>query len=74
MVPKKSECTNLLTPTCLSASHIAYGAIRLEWTFMLLGEAAGIAADLCLEKKATVQDLPYSELKSRLLENKQIIN
>ncbi|WP_162340221.1 FAD-dependent oxidoreductase [Cyclobacterium salsum] len=73
LVPRESECTNLLTPTCLSASHIAYGAIRLEWTFMLLGEAVGIAADLCLEKQRTVQDLPYETLKNRLVENKQII-
>lgn len=73
LVPKKSECTNLLTPTCLSASHIAFGAIRLEWTFMLLGEAVGIAADLCLGKNIAVQKLPYSELKSRLLKNGQII-
>ncbi|MDN3688836.1 FAD-dependent oxidoreductase [Cyclobacterium jeungdonense] len=73
LVPRESECTNLLTPTCLSASHIAYGAIRLEWTFMLLGEAAGIAADLCLEKQCTVQNLPYTALKNRLVEKKQII-
>ncbi|SHM78452.1 FAD dependent oxidoreductase [Cyclobacterium lianum] len=73
LVPKKSECTNLLTPTCLSSSHIAFGAIRLEWTFMLLGEAVGMAADLCLEKDLAVQDLPYAALKARLEENRQII-
>lgn len=73
LVPRESECTNLLTPTCLSASHIAYGAIRLEWTFMLLGEVAGMAADLCLEKQRTVQNLSYEALKNRLVQNKQII-
>lgn len=73
LVPRKSECTNLLTPTCLSSSHIAFGAIRLEWTFMLLGEAVGIAADLCLEENTAVQDLSYATLKARLEENRQII-
>ncbi|WP_163379059.1 FAD-dependent oxidoreductase [Cyclobacterium sp. SYSU L10401] len=73
LVPRKSETTNLLTPTCLSSSHIAYGAIRLEWTFMLLGEAVGIAADLCLENKVAVQNLPYAALKAGLEENGQII-
>lgn len=73
LVPRESECSNLLTPTCLSASHIAYGAIRLEWTFMLLGETAGIAADLCLETKSSVQELPYSRLKERLQANGQVI-
>ncbi len=72
LVPRESECSNLLTPTCLSASHIAYGAIRLEWTFMLLGEAVGIAADLCLETKTDVQKLPYSALKERLEANRHV--
>ena len=73
LIPKRSECRNILTPTCLSSSHIAYGAIRLEWTFMILGETAGIAAELCLNENIDVQDLPYELLKNRLLKNGQII-
>ena len=48
LVPKRSECTNLLTPTCVSSSHIAYGAIRLEWTFMCIGQAVGTAAVIAI--------------------------
>lgn len=74
LVPKKSECRNIMTPTCLSSSHIAYGAIRLEWTFMILGQSLGIAADLCLKKNIDVQELPYTLLKNKLLENHQVIS
>ncbi len=73
LIPKKSECTNIMTPTCLSASHIAFGAIRLEWTFMVLGQSAAIAADLCLEKELDVQDLPYELLREKLMKSGQII-
>ena len=48
LVPKKSECINLITPTCLSSTHVAYGAIRLEWTFMVLGQSAGAATVLAI--------------------------
>lgn len=73
LIPKKSECRNIFTPTCLSSSHIAYGAIRLEWTFMILGESIGLAADICLDENIDVQDLTYELLKNRLLKNGQII-
>lgn len=73
LMPKKSECTNILTPTCISSSHIAYGAIRLEWTFMILGESAAIAADICLDENIDVQDLPFELLKQRLSESGQIL-
>jgi hypothetical protein len=73
LVPKRSECRNILTPTCLSSSHIAYGALRLEWTFMILGQTTGIAADICLDDNIDVQDLPYEVLKYRLIKNGQII-
>lgn len=74
LVPKRQEATNLLTPTCVSSSHVAYGAIRLEHTFMSLGEAAAHAAVLALERKADVQDVPYSELRRRLLAQGQILS
>ena len=67
LVPKASECTNLLTPTCPSSSHIAYGAIRLEWTFMILGQAVGSAAVLAIEDRKTVQQIDYATLKQRLV-------
>lgn len=65
--PKRGECTNLLVPVCLSASHIAYGTIRMEPVFMVLGQAAAIAAALALDKGHTaVQDIAYSDLERRI--------
>jgi len=73
LVPKKDECINIITPTCLSSSHIAYGAIRIEFTFMALGQAAGTAAVLSLEAGRPVQDIRYMALKRRLLKDRQVI-
>lgn len=74
LVPKARECTNLLTPTCLSASHVAYGAIRIEFTYMALGQACGFAATLAIDNNTTVQKIDYSLLKKCLLENGQILD
>ncbi len=52
--------------TCLSSSHVAYGAIRLEWTFFLLGQAAATAAAQALATKSSLQNLPYAPLSTRL--------
>ena len=73
LVPKAGECTNLLTPTCPSSSHIAYGAIRLEWTFMVLGQAVGQAAILAIDGQTTVQNVDYRALKQKLLDGKAIL-
>lgn len=73
LVPKASECVNLLTPTCPSSSHIAYGAIRIEFTFMALGQACGAAAALAVENSTTVQNVPYDLLRKKLLDEKQVI-
>lgn len=74
LVPKRSQATNLISPTCLSSSHVAYGAIRLEHTFMSLGEAAAYAAVMALERKVPVQDVDYPELRARLLKAGQVLN
>lgn len=71
IVPKKSEASNLLVPVCLSASHIAFGSIRMEPVFMVLGQSAAIAASLAIDNSTAVQDIPYSQLKAALLENSQ---
>src|SRR5690606_7590926 len=57
LIPKKDECTNLLVPVCLSATHIAFGSIRMEPVFMVLGQSAGIAAVLSIDKSIPLQDL-----------------
>lgn len=74
IVPKKQECSNLLVPLCLSSSHVAYGSIRMEPVFMILGQSAGTAAVLAIDKGVAVQDLSYEQLKDRLLKDGQILH
>jgi len=72
--PKAAECTNLLVPVCLSASHIAYGSIRMEPVFMVMGQSAATAAGLAIERGTTVQDVDYGALKERLLASGQMLD
>lgn len=67
IVPRVGECANLLVPVCLSASHIAYGSIRMEPVFMALGQAAATAASLAMDAGVAVQDVDYGALRRRLL-------
>jgi hypothetical protein len=73
IVPKAAECENLLVPVCLSATHIAYGSIRMEPVFMILGQSAATAAALALDRKSRVQDLPYETLGARLQADHQVL-
>ncbi|WP_409342959.1 FAD-dependent oxidoreductase [Paenibacillus sp. MBLB4367] len=73
IIPKGEQCQNLLVPVCLSASHIAFGSIRMEPVFMVLGQSAATAAALALEGNKAVQDLDYSVLCERLLMDGQIL-
>ncbi|MFN6103676.1 MAG: FAD-dependent oxidoreductase, partial [Planctomycetaceae bacterium] len=73
IVPREAECPNLFVPVCLSASHIAYGSIRMEPVFMVLGESAALAADLTLRDDIPVQQVPYARLRERLLEARQVL-
>jgi hypothetical protein len=73
ILPKEEECKNLLVPICVSSSHIAYGSIRMEPVFMILGQSAGTAAALSLDKSVGLHDLPYDALRSKLLEDGQIL-
>lgn len=66
LLPKVEECTNLITPTCISSSHIAYGAIRIEWTFMVLGQSAALMADQAIRRHIPIQSLDYRELKEQI--------
>jgi hypothetical protein len=74
IVPKKSQCSNLLVPVCLSASHISYGSIRMEPVFMVLGQSAATAAALAIDGGTAVQDVPYSKLRERLLADEQVLD
>lgn len=73
IVPKKNECTNLLVPVCVSSTHIAFGSIRMEPVFMVLGQSAATAACQAIDDQKAVQDINYSQLKKKLLEDKQIL-
>ncbi|TSA36408.1 MAG: FAD-dependent oxidoreductase [Verrucomicrobiaceae bacterium] len=73
IVPKSAECENLFVPVCLSATHIAYGSIRMEPVFMLLGQSAATAAALALDANVSAQKLDYEKLRDRLLADKQVL-
>jgi hypothetical protein len=62
IIPRKSDCSNLLVPLCMSATHVAYASIRMEATYMVMGESAGIAAALAIKQKKAVQDIDRDEL------------
>lgn len=69
IVPRQNECTNLIVPVCLSASHIAYGSIRMEPVFMVLGQSSATAAVMAIDKKISVQKVPVDKLQSELKAN-----
>ena len=71
--PRREECTNLLVPVCLAASHIAYGSIRMEPVFMVLGQSAATAAALALDAGVPVQAVDYATLRARLLADGQVL-
>jgi hypothetical protein len=73
LVPKKGQGSNLLVPVAMSASHIAYGSIRMEPVFMILGQSAATAAVFAIEDNLPVQRVPYVKLKERLLKDGQVL-
>jgi hypothetical protein len=73
ITPASSECTNLLVPVALSATHVAYSSIRVEPTWMAIGQSAGIAAALAAKAGVSVQALDYAQLRARLLTQHQVL-
>ena len=73
IVPKRGEAANLLVPVCVSASHMAFGSIRMEPVFFSLGQVAGTAASIAIDAGCSVQDVDYGILKKQLLADGQII-
>jgi hypothetical protein len=71
IVPKVAECGNLLVPVCLSSSHIAYGSVRMEPVFMILGESAATAASISIDDRVSVQQVDFKKLENMLLKQKQ---
>jgi hypothetical protein len=74
LVPKREDCQNLLVPVCVSATHVAYGSIRMEPVFMILGQSAAAAADLAITHDIPVQDVPYAKLRTRLINEGQVLD
>jgi hypothetical protein len=74
IVPRQNECDNLLVPACVSSSHIAYGSIRMEPVFMILGQSAATAAAIAIDQNIAVQDVVYQELAARLRADGQVLS
>ena len=74
ITPSASECTNLLVPVALSATHVAYSSVRVEPTWMAIGQSAGIAAALAAKAGVSVQALDYAQLRARLLAQHQVLD
>jgi hypothetical protein len=73
LIPKRGQADNLLVPVCVSSSHIAFGSIRMEPVFMILGQSAATAAALAIDDGVAVQDVPYAKLRARLLSDGQVL-
>jgi hypothetical protein len=73
ITPKEEECANLLVPVCVSSSHVAFGSIRMEPVYMVLGEGAGVAASLAVEGNVPLQEVDYSALRERLEKNNVVL-
>ena len=73
LVPKKGQADNLFVPVAMSSSHIAYGSIRMEPVFMILGQSSATAAVMAIDGKLAVQDVPYAKLREQLLQDKQVL-
>lgn len=74
ILPKQEECKNLLVPVAVSSSHIAFGSIRMEPVFMILGQSAGTIAGLAIDNRKDIHALPYETIMYRLVKDKQILN
>jgi hypothetical protein len=71
IIPKAEECKNLLVPVCVSSSHIAFGSIRMEPVFMILGQSAATAASIAIDDNVSVQQVDYQKLEAALLNQQQ---
>ena len=74
LLPKEEQAENLLVPICVSSSHIAFGSIRMEPVFMILGQSAATVASMAIDADQTVQEVPYPQLRERLIEDGQILD
>lgn len=73
LVPQKKQCENLMVSVCVSSSHIAFGSIRMEPVFMILGQSAATAAVTAIDKDLAVQEVPYTDLREQLTKDGQVL-
>ena len=73
LTPKREQCGNLLVPVCLSASHVAYGSIRMEPQFMIMGHVSGLAAMMSVKTDKAVQEIDIASLQAKLIEQRSVI-
>ena len=73
LLPSSAECSNLLVPVCLSCSHIAFGSIRMEPVFMILGQSAATLAVMAIEEDNKIHEIPYEKLREQLLKDGQVL-
>jgi hypothetical protein len=73
LLPRKSEVTNLLLTVCFSASHVTYSTLRMEPVYMIIGQAAGVAAKIAIDQKIPVHDIDTAELSSRLRTQRAVL-
>jgi hypothetical protein len=73
LTPKSKDCQNLIVPVCVSSSHIAFGSIRMEPVFMILGQSAATAAAQAIDRGCSVQEVDYEQLKEQLIADGQVL-
>lgn len=74
ILPKRAECENLLVPVCLSSTHVAFSSVRVEPTWMVLGQSSGIAASLAVKQKKSMHDVPLADLQAKLKAAGQVLD
>ena len=73
LLPRRDDCTNLVVPVCISASHVAFSSVRMEPQYQMLGHAAGLAAAMTSARDAPAHDIDVAALQQRLADAGQVL-